>query len=982
MFSFHLIIQDSPPSVILRDHSLRPKKERPLSRSLESLVDLDGCRSGDTSARQSFVDTDAGATSYDDACPRAKRISQILNEEGLTPQARSSSQSWQHKTSLVNMSPVKRAESFRIATELNRVDSRTLEESLKSKYNSGVSRYLSDSTESVEMENRDLSDLQDGCNSATGNATGNDTTNPYVNVLYSSKSQDPYLNNNTSNSIVKKCISNLKAGEHNNNGSTLQVIMNQYAKSTDSLDNERIVTKTASYSESDASPAKERTKINRRAIAARERFFSDPAQFLEGQSVNGSKNSLQQQPSCHVSANNTANPTNSQTATPKRVVSPTRLKTLSKGLESLFKPRNNSNLTKEDPWIKRQDSAPGALVHSTQADFHPASRGLCRSNSTSSINDSRETIAQQQRKGHRRMPSDTLIFANRNALYHSPRFNKRTLCSRYATPPRDLEPSQDELLSREMLRTVSRYATPPRSLMDPANMDNDQATDLSDWTSTPGHRPLGAYSSPVERKLKGANFESGRLTQSATTSPNRRPHFGAYASSDGSHLSPVSLNDLDRYIISDNTSHVASMLGASAGSSPSCHVVNMAASTSPTSPSGDSLVDTLKHAVINITSRLTGRHARLQSDSSTGRSPHQHSLDSSDDVFDVEMNKRQSKERSSVRQKFVYSLARAYSDRIKKRPRPFDKTLTTPKEIIEKETIAKQLTCLLKDNKPGSTSLGARISSTLKPIELGTYTLQRQRPPRPQKDQKLKIDDTESVSSSEHSSHETTPEAHLANTHFKLPFSDLKENCENGVRSNHDSGCLDTLPKDLSENGQNYDDDREYDSDGFYERKFVEDLEFSLEDELFRDSAIYSDDGATMEAENTLQKLSIRETIRRLEIKQRLSQCQKTIIKPREKSHGIKEIVKSLESKTSFVKDSKEAAEEVEQIKLKPVKDRTRELVECARSTRIRSESLSLSHDNSFSDQEDEGQTTPDREVLASRKGWVKEVISKLQQEN
>ena len=273
--------------------------------------------------------------------------------------------------------------------------------------------------------------------------------------------------------------------------------------------------------------------------------------------------------------------------------------------------------------------------------------------------------------------------------------------------------------------------------------------------------------------------------------------------------------------------------------------------------------------------------------------------------------------RKEKRNRFVYNLARQYSMRIKNsKPRKFcDKK--TEKDTA---TIARQLATLLKENRQGGNVLGARMAST-KPVVLGTYTLQRHknRCQPTDRDQINDDSDNEELCSINAEDNDYRGEGNSKDQPFKLRNTDIKV-------QNHDSGCPDIktsqsdhiVPRSMTIEGatagtsdhsptpspipsdapDTIDSSDENSSLYFYERRFLDDLEsnFGEEDDVFRDSAVYSDDGAFgADAETLGLKLSIRDTVRLIEQRYKAKPVPKIEVKRKEKAHAIKEIMKCLE---------------------------------------------------------------------------------------
>ena len=706
---------------------------------------------------------------------------------------------------------------------------------------------------------------------------------------------------------------------------------------------------------------------------------------------------------------------------------------------------NDPRVPAQDPWILRSDSP---VQRNLDHPHNP--RGLWRSSSFSSLSESREDILERRRKGHKRLPSDTLIFTNRTAYLTSEspcmiRHDVATerIIARLATPPRELGP-EDLILqvkeSQERGRVVTRYATPPRSFSElPTDStvilnscsSGPESTAASDLTDDQGSRPSSPSSSMNARSHSTLPADMRHPEDSPfwcdfeeyiQKSPNPSPPLPKFplmgsGASEGGHISPP---DGFRGSTCSGAASPTSTLQSPTLSSPSSMM------------STDSLVESLRQAVCSITSKLTKRNSR-SIESSPSRTPRTRSISALEElrVDHLTEQEKNSDKRKEKRSKFVYQLARAYSDRIKKRTRSVSVERKPLYCQREKESVAftKQIAALLRDSKQGSSVIGERMAAT-NPIVLGTYTLPRHRPARPK--QELSEDKSKTTNTNELNVDQTSNEScEASQVELVVHLRNQEQLCDtDSTRTAHDSGCLDIGVKDLNidegeesglpcdsmvqngltnlqatspgsqhtslgVSGSDDDDSSIY----YYERRFVEDLESNFGDDIFRDSAVYSDDGNGAEIEPPGPKVSIKQAVKLIELRTKSKPLLRTEVRRKEKAQSIKEILRSLEgsSATDIVQSANKTESEIaaaaaaaaaasEKLLLKSIRDRTRELVECATLTRIRQTACQISDEGhrvplGGAEGAEGGAAAAGESSPPLRRGWVKEVVDKLQHE-
>ena len=681
----------------------------------------------------------------------------------------------------------------------------------------------------------------------------------------------------------------------------------------------------------------------------------------------------------------------------------------------------------DNPWVVR---CRGDQVTQSQTCVHDQLPRRTRSHSFSGPTTEQDNFV----KSHKRRLSDSICIANRLAILSgdvtrpSPIFDRseRRAIMRYCTPPRDIVgPEMDSPAKFENQR-IPLYSP-----------GNDFATVIENiYSKNPylhrfirnrgsGRSSKSAYVSPVHRYMTRPG--SARAQNAGTKIISTPPRTGIT----GKQPSGLNWRDIENFI--DSSPHVSATPQFPTGelapdsviSSPSspCSTIGGYSSSTPicspdiSSPSSvtsnDSLVDSLKHALFHLTSRIKGKTSRSV-ESSPSRTRH-HRPRSVGELEDARVQDTKSRNNRSG---LIHQISR---DRNRKKP-------PTGREK-ETKSVSKQLVNMLRDYKPGSSSIGARIATSSKPVVIGnSYTLSRQRPARPKKD----WDSLTPMSFSLQSSRETTPDRYVSSPCIKLDVtpqahvltpvsSPSKQHIEKDPASlvsetknpTHDSGCLDTVLKDYnmedpydlaqlkvhanridqhlrvpSPCGEEVsDNDLTDDSfDGFYEKMLAEDLkslDFDLEklEGECRDSAIYSDDGATSgESEFSSLRFSIKQTMKLIEEKYK-DVPSKGPVKRIETGKGIKDIVKHLEEGIRFHKTN---AIDSKSCHIKSVRERTRELVECATLTRIRQNSVGVGDEppNETSERvETEDVRNPvTAPLVPPKKGLVKELVCHFQQ--
>ena len=278
--------------------------------------------------------------------------------------------------------------------------------------------------------------------------------------------------------------------------------------------------------------------------------------------------------------------------------------------------------------------------------------------------------------------------------------------------------------------------------------------------------------------------------------------------------------------------------------------------------STDSLVESLRNAVGNLRSRLTRRQPAAHSHMQRARSA------SAIDRISQRSPPRDTKEKGRRRQsKLVQQLKRTYSDRERRRNRFGGSAVIVPATDRTHADTSKELMSLLKGTTQGSPAIGARYA-TARPCSLANHTLSR----RVQPSFTCPTDKSDGGTEAgvTHTS-QSTPEVTVVATRA---MNDTKD----GRRLAYDSGCVDTdilctSQKDVRGDAaeviiDDFSDEtfrqleigsrKTLDSvdtisntasiDSYYERRFAEELEMDAtshhsDEGVFRDSAVYSDDG-------------------------------------------------------------------------------------------------------------------------------------------
>ncbi len=701
-------------------------------------------------------------------------------------------------------------------------------------------------------------------------------------------------------------------------------------------------------------------------------------------------------------------------------------------------------------------------------------------------------------RSHRRLPSDTLVFANRTAFVASPcsprmlRLNpelQRRL-ARLATPPRDMGPDhllQEIEASRERGRVITRYGTPPRSSLETAELSPDE-------------EPEGAifinkmhYGIEYERGLLGQEADSrvrmdcsggclGSYTlvdasmpsvssagvEAGMTSPDRN---STVISNPASPCHMVALCDMEadlQELLKQESRdsqpgtpkfplHIAdcpAALPARPGSfhGRTVHSTMCSNSTkkqtvvgSPTSPSSaEGIMDSLKHALTNFTSKFrlkspTGSHTRSLECSPTRPTTRARSAD---DMHRIDHNvhlvtepspKPEKDGHKEKKHRFVYQLARVYSDRSKRRPAIFRRS----KSRDGRDSNPGTPVLVSPGRQPQTeTDKGSKTDSASgsKPLVLGAYQLQRHRPPRPSRKRATNAGNGEPKEEGSVTGSAACPQVDTGDTNqcdtrhspTSVPFNTDHTNGEEAVSGN----SMDTKPPKpthlpLSQcNGHMEDttnsncDSAEWNCyinkrlsssvsdinieladpdeacnpptppDFYYEERLMKDLE-----EGSIASSFNGLDSAVPDAECEISgvdtqpspflKMSIRQTVRLIEQKCRAKQVSRIEIKRGEKARGIQDILKHLESRTSSRgttpdgtgTGSMEGGLNTEPSPIKSVRERTRELVECATLTRIRQNSCTVDPEYKMPLGEEE----PPEPISPTRRGYVRQIVAMIQ---
>ena len=1006
----------------------------------------------DKQASPSDLRKTSSCTSYDDSSVRAKSIGKLLDSQGLEAGSRNGQVGWDHNmvSSVLKVASVKRAESFRIATELNRVDSNMFRKRNKKKTRDPPDHEMKEE-KGGEEEKKDKAERSEKRNSVEKMEVDSEDEDGYVNIVFGDGriqfGVDPddkeslYSNvivapKNFEEEVYGDYIKLEKIGVRNLNikPSKGKIITNQHARSRESVASlEKSSSRNRVHTDTELDILT-KEDIREKTRAARERFFSDvtPVNLAFGSEFHKDVVGIRDDSSLNVNGKTTLEKEKSRMRSQSLhsnvllrandEVDSADYDNLSPALRDICKPAechhdtpqstgSNSpvlesplNRKKEgdivkrlaptggalhhDPWIKKAETRANKLKDSSK----PLSKFVQRSNSLSSVEDLLEEREKKSKgriiKGNSQEISESLVFMNKNALV-SPKLLRakhsayqRRQIMRYGTPPRDdLESAAATLADRHKQQAISRLGTPPRCLMDPQTLNDSVviSNSYSSPESSPYHfkypyrdimiRSRSANSSPIRRC---DNYDYNR--------PERPQTF----SSDGSSGGRDMWNELQNYVenspeasavprfplygdLENRPTSVHSNL--SAGASYHSQLSSPSFPTSPTSSttSNESIVGSLKSAVVNITSKISNWTSRTDLSPTRLRTKSVNTIQEEIDEEEIRDLKR-----GKRRTKIVYELTHAYNSRVNK-----DKDKQGSRSLLASSSVARQISALL--NKQGS-SVGARMANA-KPFVLGTYTLQRQRPPRPTKDSKQAND---SSSDGNQSSREATPEK-------------FSEEREPGQRDSTDSGApedgasppisgiyenflkdgfgsVEKLPLDAlstknfstSSTCGTEDDASSEKSDSYYEKRLSQVLEHGL----FRDSAVYSDFDIDGAEQTTATHVPVKETVKQLEEKSKPVTPEKDKLKKTIKSQGILERLKTLEENAKY---RKEKSEVLDDIPVRSVKDRALELVELASSEKC------PSTPGSVSDTDAEPAREGVVEEVSSRPGWVKEMITKLQ---
>ena len=992
--------------------------------------------------------------SYDDASERASRISQLLDQEGLTAQLSADNLQqdieWDQDmvSSVLNVSTVKRAESFRIATHLNRVDSTSAAQARRRRRKYGIyeKRENGEHLKPCGLTNGvDIAALDDGYVTVVHNMSGFHIDQSQDKPLYS----NVVLHSGWKNPAVKSKDTNVNTPLPMSQAAS--VIANDYAKSTDSLDgkphhNHGCVKTRESCGCPDSTSCRNVSIYDNVPSGPYENVILGSTRhpkYHNNRPVSGSSTGSGGSPVKVVSST-------SSSSLICNVCSPQTRRKLPAGSDT----KENNEVT--DPWIRRTPARsrnrpqPRRIwrQHSVGAAdnvirngemIQPKPNKLYRSNSLSSLTESKENLLKEcTQKGHHRRTSDTLIFSNRSAFLASnssrsfhPDRDAQRIIDRLGTPPREIGPKdilKDIETCKEHGRVVMRYATPPRTFSDTSSASYDSTVLVNTYSCDLDEVPHPSHLLRLDSNVS-TQSQPPYHPQRHVTSPTSRLRHSSVDFSSPTHITVTQDYDDYGHNISSGevTPHLQSPTHRLKGRCSRAESFHMAMLSSPphsssssaqsptiSSPtstlSNDSLMDSLKHAVINLTSKITGRRSSDISPSCTPRTKSASALDQlgvSHDITPSPSTRSPKQRHKDRRHRFVYNLARAYSDRMKNR---------SGKVMCEKRKhdlpMAKELAGLFHLNKQGGRKIGARMAVN-KPIVLGTYTLPRHRPPRPKKSSSLPPSEDVSAQTST----TDTPEERT------LP-SDFIDSVQVKLEIKHDSGCLEdadiqddseldehinpseprpmtldlgekgmlTLPSDAFrsimmplENTES-DTNDEVDSESFYEDRFVHDLEEGLGDgsDVLRDSAVYSDDGAVggAEGDNMIVKGTIMDTVKLIEEKNRPKPGVEILqVKRKEKAQGIQDILRTLEAAANSPVGRDEVnttLSAVDSAQLKSVRERTRELVQCATLTRIRQSSCTVIEEKSPSFEEEDDEEDDDM-LAAVKRGWVRQVVDQIQ---
>ncbi|XP_023701495.1 uncharacterized protein LOC111861290 isoform X2 [Cryptotermes secundus] len=495
------------------------------------------------------------------------------------------------------------------------------------------------------------------------------------------------------------------------------------------------------------------------------------------------------------------------------------------------------------------------------------------------------------------------------------------------------------------------------------------------------------HTPPHEGSSKGGSFRSRLLTRDGRLCPDRPFTIASDKPPE------INFEDIERYIEESNTRHVRHRFPLNAGDTTEDDSMTDYTATPNTSlnelnvhpeykiyrPSVSKA--SLKHVISSVSNKLAGM--RMSSET----------LESNDG--EVEHERLLQKERRAS--KLVYALARQYSKTLKQRIRNIMGEDSTEEyyDVVQHQTPSPVQTCapVLPIYKQGSSSLGARIAHCS-----SEYADPRQLypniPPPPEamrKTSDMRPDSVLSVSS-----------------HFTASSSE-------GEKTSGLGGSLDTThPSSVStstiapcnsshESVQGRADDvnlSDGSADSYYERSF-EAIESFLENEMFRDSAVFSDHEELTDSSQTYKDCNIfcgnDDSVPPLRSTKNYKipppvPVKPDVLKNKPTSHmpgskpGIFEKVKSLEENCRYQKEGN-LVRSLEGIS-KSILDRRREL----ELWKANGNSLSRDDECDTSSQHSTASTvievspckeskdfSEESEESGTPRGWVKHVIGKLQ---
>ncbi|XP_013401857.1 uncharacterized protein LOC106167598 isoform X3 [Lingula anatina] len=963
--------------VVKRRSHLRVKSEssKRLSRSLESLTEdgLSDKASGEDSKRQSVQEPGAVATSFDDASARAKRISQILDSEELVENLRNGGQGW------ANNSSASRTDSFRVATELNRVDSTTVKDGHKC---DGFQRKPKERTRSAESMETD-SDyhtessrsnskvMDDGYVNISYDDQGKvqfnfdsdeeDEESPYSNVIIAPGKVDLAMINTYGDYI------NLKSrGSKDLPQVPMEIIANNHAKSSDSLyqssSKSSIRTNQDEFSDDDDDDDGDYVEVamldNRRSQTS----------LTSGSTLRNDEDDDGIYETLAVTSSPLSKSTSTLTAADIKSIndlltplpnSP-KLKNrrnerrggrractdLGTAVNSVSKAANEKEQS-GNLWVKRQDSWSSKKSHKPEPTLSALPPSLQRSNSIPSLHGSIEELCQKgdiTNSKHSLKFSDTsLMFGNKSAVLagDSPKLkeNHRIIC-RYATPPRETAATMAaEITQRHRKRIFMRYATPPRETLTHSSLEQV----------------------PVIENKMALKPKLARSLSDGHDMGDDHGHCGySHRGLDSKAHRPVSLNQVDNSSKGEPCPHR------------SRHLYSR---TSSAHTSSESIVGSIKNAVLGFTSKIAHRMSVTSPRSSMADlgSPTRSRNKSQESEGEQPEGKQKEKRVSTS----VYSLARTYSAKIKQKQKPPSHTPPPNRkfECRDSDLSAKHLRKLLQESKPGSSTIGARMAQA-KPVGLGNYTLPRQTPEEPAGD---------STSASENKTNRKDHYGSQSTFYVSTP-SDVVN------------------PDYMDASGS--DDGESSDTGSVYERE----LESNLDD-VFTDIASLNTLGSEDNSERHFSVTEARRSFENVEKNKSCSLAQEDKLKTQtvaipEKvkmseenstfvrsescaspdiSSGILERLRGLEECTKFVKKTETVSKELEEIPKKSIEERTQELLGFTEGWKMKRRHSIPREDDvaSFSEEfEQDNKRSSVDDTYVERKGWVKKLISRFQSES